>query len=66
MATTPTAAETHDQNVTDLRTALGKAVQWLYFSAGREAATDPAYSDRLIAEADAMTELLARTAPTGA
>ncbi|MGW6741689.1 hypothetical protein ACWGDX_13340 [Streptomyces sp. NPDC055025] len=69
MAITPDRAEVPDQStadlrqqITDLRGALEHAVRLLHFSAGREVVTDPQQSARLVAAADGMTEVLARTA----
>ncbi|MFJ6214991.1 hypothetical protein ACIQGZ_16895 [Streptomyces sp. NPDC092296] len=63
MATTPYRADERDQHITDLRAALQHAVRLLHFSAGREAVTDPEASARLIAAADDLAAVLARTAP---
>ncbi|MEU6927356.1 hypothetical protein [Streptomyces sp. NPDC046631] len=52
-----------DQHIADLRAAVQHAVRLLYFSAGCEEATDPKQSARLIAAADGMKDILARTAP---
>lgn len=60
MAITP---DPRDQHIADLRAALQHAVHLIAFSAGREAATDPTHSGRLVAATEAMEEVLNRTAP---
>lgn len=62
MTNTPThAAAIQDEHIADLRAALQRAVALIQFEAGREAATDPGQADRLIAAADGMADVLART-----
>ncbi|MEU2675199.1 hypothetical protein ABZ622_41775 [Streptomyces sp. NPDC007164] len=66
-ATTTTAApatddEIRDRHITDLRTALERAVQELVFCAGWEAAADPGQSARLMGAAGEIEAVLARTA----
>lgn len=70
MAITPDRAELRDQStadllqhIADLRAAIERVIPLLGYSAGREAATDPGHSGRLIAAADDMTDILIRTAP---
>ncbi|MYW04783.1 hypothetical protein [Streptomyces sp. SID3343] len=60
MAATPAESRDH---LCDLRSALEHAVRLLSYSAGREAATDPTQSARLLAAVDDMKDVLARTAP---
>ncbi|MFE2728940.1 hypothetical protein [Kitasatospora sp. NPDC059327] len=55
--------DVRDQHIADVRAALQRAIPFLGFSAGREAATDPNYSGRLFAAADDLTNTLDRTAP---
>lgn len=63
MAVTPArAAENHNQRIVALRAALRHAVSELAFAAGREAATDPKYSGRLLAVTQEMEDVLSRTA----
>ncbi|MER6607368.1 hypothetical protein ABT282_16000 [Streptomyces sp. NPDC000927] len=59
-----TAAPTPDnsqQHTADLREALQESARWLAHSAGREAATDPAYAERLLAAAEKAKAVLAST-----
>lgn len=64
MDTTPAStADVRDQHVTDLRAALTRAVQEISFAAGREAADDPGYAERLMTIAESWEKTLARTAP---
>lgn len=57
------AADIRDQHIADLRAALQRAIPWLSFAAGREAATDPRQAELLLAAADDRIGILDRTAP---
>lgn len=72
MATTPdpVGAEVREQStadlrqhVADLRTELQCAMRYVAFSAGRESASDPKFSDMLMEVADRMEAVLKRTSP---
>lgn len=64
MPNTPAdTAASRDQHIADLRATLQHAVRLIAFSAGREAVTDPKQSEVLLAAADDMKVVLARTAP---
>ncbi|MES9587803.1 MULTISPECIES: hypothetical protein [unclassified Streptomyces] len=54
-------AEPQAQHIADLRAALQESTRWLAYSAGREAATDPAYADQLLAVAQQASAVLARS-----
>jgi hypothetical protein len=59
VTTTPTSVD----HTADLRAALRDAILELAFAAGREAAEDPAESDRLMVVVETLKATLARTAP---
>lgn len=67
MAVTP-ADGTGDRStlarqVEELRTALQQAAVLVAFEAGQAAADDPERAERLLAAADGMQDVVARTAP---